>query len=300
MKEFYERDFIERLVRNDLHETPDNLQNETICKLLKYDREIISVRKIKNILHTIRNKYDSAKMTPGDAVGILAAQSTGEPGTQITLRTFHYAGTRVGFVSGGLDRIQEIINATKRIKQAMMEIYLNGDIDCEEIISKLEVVDGIDTVTLSHHNGKEIIYTQGSNLESVLLIPGIDKIKTTTNDIREIERVLGLEAARQSIIEQLYDIYESEGLSIDIRHIILIADMMTVNGEVESLGRNGVMRSKKSPVSKMAFESTISSLYKASVLSEEDKLEGVTENIIAGKLVNIGSGRSDIVLALKE
>ena len=300
MKEFYKRDFIERLVRNDLHETPDNLQNEVICKLLKYDREILSVRNIKNILYRIKNRYDSAKATPGDAVGILAAQSIGEPSTQIILRTFHYAGVSFSHTSSGLERLQEIVNATRRIKEPMMEIYLDESRSCEDVVYDLEMVKGIDTVTVSHPNKREVLYTQGSNLEDVLLIPGVDKKKTTTNNIREIERVLGLEAARQSIIEQLYDIYEFEGLSIDVRHIILIADMMTVNGEVESLGRNGVMRSKKSPVSKMAFESTISSLFRASVFGEEDKLEGVTENIIAGKLVNVGSGRSDIVLALKE
>ena len=296
MKKSHSREFIEKIVRNDLHEVPEVLQAETIERLVEHNNLEFTQQKIKAILQRIKNKYEQSKVVEGEAVGIIAAQSLGEPGTQLTLRTFHYAGIKVSFMSGGLQRIQEIINAVCNIKYSMMEIILNNGIKENIILKKILELKNIKTAKLAHEHDRIVIYTEGSNLKDTLLIKGV---KAITNDIKEVERVLGIEVARQSIITQLYDIYESEGLTIDLRHIILIADMMCVNGEVESLSRIGVMKYKDSIIAKMAYEETLPIIYDAGQYGMEDKLEGITENIIAGVVINRGTGKSDIVLGYK-
>ena len=291
MKKMYSREFIERLVRNELHEIPEVLQEETIEKLIEHNNIGFTQTKIKQILKKIEIKYEQSKISEGEAVGVIASQSLGESSTQMILRTFHYAGVSSKHVSGGLQRIQEIVNAVYNIKYPTMEIKLNNDVKEGDILKRVKELKNIKLVKLSHEHDR--IYTEGSNLRDALLIKGI---KVITNDIKEIEHVLGVEAARQSIIIQLYDIYESEGLVIDLRHIILVADMMTVNGKVESLSRIGVMKHKNSVIAKMAYEETLPIIYDAGQYGMEDKLEGITENIIAGVVINRGTGKSDIVL----
>lgn len=294
MKKMYSGEIISELVHNDLHSAPESLQQETIEKLTERSTELTEY-KIKKILRRIKSKYEQSKIETGSPVGVVAAQSIGEPGTQMTLRTFHIV-TKVGFVTGGLDRIVEIVNATKNIKNPTMQIEISNGASVKLLLEKIGELKNIRTAEVSREHGRNIIYTRGSNLNGVLSIEGVDSQKTITNDIREIEFVLGIEAARDSIIQQLFDIYSGENLEIDIRHIILIADMMTVNGEVEAIGRDGVINHKSSVIARMAYEETMGILYEAGWLSDEDKLNGISENVIIGKVINVGTGRSGINL----
>lgn len=300
MKNLHKREFFKKLVYNDLHNTPISLQEETIDKLMKYNNTGFTTKKVRDILLKIRQQYQNAKTEAGEPVGVVAAQSLGEPGTQLTLRTFHYAGVKAGFMSGGLSRIQEIINATSNIKESAMEIVINNSIDPETILKKILTIRNIEVAILSHDHNRAVIYTEGSNLKEIMNVKGVDTQRTVTNNIKEIEWVLGVEAARESIIEQLYNIYNSEKLDIDIRHITLVADMMTVNGRVEGLNRIGTMKHKNSILARMNYEGTLPILYCAACYGDRDKLEGVSENIIVGNVPNIGSGRKEIKLTMKE
>jgi DNA-directed RNA polymerase subunit A" len=85
-----------------------------------------------------------------------------------------------------------------------------------------------------------VIHTEGSNLGAVLKMDGVDRVRTTTNDIHEVEKVLGIEAARNSIIHEAQTTMEEQGLTVDVRHIMLVADMMTADGIVKSIGRHGI------------------------------------------------------------
>ena len=291
------KEFFEKLVRNELHDLPEAIQNETIEKLIKYNNPGLSAEKVRKVLNKIKTRYEESQVEAGDPVGVVAAQSLGEPSTQMILRTFHYAGVLFKHTTGGLQRVQEIINATRDIKYPRMRIVLDRSRNPELVLKEIQELKGI---KLAQYNPDErAIYTEGSNLREVLEIKGVDTRRTTTNNIREIEQVLGIEAARQSIIEQLYDIYQSEGLEIDIRHIILVADMMTRDGEIKSLGRIGVMKTKSSVIMRMAFEETLSVLYYAAIQGVTDELEGVNENIVAGIPINQGTGNRDIKLRFK-
>ena len=284
--------YIRKKINNDLHELPISISDETISKLILV-RKKLKEETFQSILDKIKNRYEQAKISKGESVGVIAAQSIGEPSTQMILRNFHYAGDLSKHTTGGLQRIQEIINAVYNIKEPMMEIVVNGSRKPELVLEEVQKLKNIKLAKLSHEHDRTVIYTDGSNLKEALKIKDV---KVTTNNIKEIEHVLGVEAARQSIINQLYDIYESEGLSIDLRHFTLVADMMTVNGTVESLSRIGIMKHKDSIIARMAYEETMPIIYDAGQYGMEDRLDGIAENIIVGMVINRGTGKSDIEL----
>ena len=284
--------YIRKKINNDLHELPISISDETISKLILV-RKKLKEETFQSILDKIKNRYEQAKISEGESVGVIAAQSIGEPSTQMILRNFHYAGDLSKHTTGGLQRIQEIINAVYNIKEPMMEIVVNGSRKPELVLEEVQKLKNIKLAKLSHEHDRTVIYTDGSNLKEALKIKDV---KVTTNNIKEIEHVLGVEAARQTIIDQLYDIYESEGLSIDLRHFTLVADMMTVNGTVESLSRVGIMKHKDSIIARMAYEETMPIIYDAGQYGMEDRLDGIAENIIVGMVINRGTGKSDMEL----
>lgn len=108
-------------------------------------------------------------------------------------------------------------------KASIRELRLLADKVRDTQISGLK---GIGKVIIRKED-EWIIHTEGSNLKDILKIDGIDNVRTTTNDIHEIYVVLGIEAARNAIIHEAYRTLSEQGLSVDIRHIMLVADMMT-------------------------------------------------------------------------
>ncbi len=333
----------------------------------------------------------------GESVGILAAQSIGEPGTQMTLRTFHYAGV-ASLAQFGFTRLVEIVDARKTPKKPVMEIYLKGEARENEDKAKavaasieqitLEKVARIEenfnkklvVVTLDRNalrekdiseknaveeirkiapdlvqDGTEIkirakndslrnirrltnrlreivlkgipgvnkviivekevfekeksgksekgekrreltLATDGSNLREVLKNPWVDAERTTTNDIMEIAEVLGIEAARNAIVQEIFKVLEAQDLKVDYRHVSLIADAITSKGEVKSVGRHGLAGEKASVLARAAFEETAKHLVNACVYGEEDHLRGVAENIIIGQTIPCGTGRVKLVM----
>jgi len=317
----------------------------------------------------ILEKYKKALMIPGEAVGTVAAQSIGEPGTQMTLRTFHYAGVVELSVPLGLPRLIEIIDAKRSPKNSIMTVFLDEShnktkkdaeeiadklpekfmkdvvemrIDLKErrlvletknkeaveVLSKLEGVNhrgdtfGIRADTLSElqkikskiekkrlsgikditrafvrkHGEEYLIYTEGSNLKSVLEIPGVDLKRTTTNDIQQIYETLGVEAARNSIINEAMKVLEDQSLDVDIRHIMLVADRMTVTGDVQAVGRTGISGAKGSVLARAAFEETEKHILNAALHNEVDPLKGVAENIIIGQPIPVGTGTVELAV----
>ena len=335
----------------------------------------------KCISLTLEN-YKRAMVEPGEAVGIVAAQSIGEPGTQMTLRTFHYAGVREQNVTLGLPRLIEIVDARRSPSTPIMNIYLDkehrkskekateiarnvitttlGDVSASEpyIDPELEVVvveldpallsdrcvdaeglpdvikltsydvsiDGtrliftpkkevdmkklvasipsqmikgvadIRRVLVTEETGEWVIRTDGSNLSAVLDVPGIDPTRTTTNNVHEIAETLGIEAARNSLMKEALGVLEEQGLDVDIRHVMLMADIMTSTGDVRQIGRHGISGKKSSVLARAAFEITVPNLVDAALKGESDPLKGVTENVIVGQSIPIGTGLVDLYM----
>jgi DNA-directed RNA polymerase subunit A" len=331
---------------------------------------------------------DDFKVAPGEAVGVVAAQSIGEPGTQMVLRSFHTAGISSVVTTTGLPRILEIVDARKRPKFPVMEIKLIKSIEknyekVREIWRRIEEVKtsslisdfkedlksgvlllnldkekmslyeitartvasklgkneslkvdveesnvvkirykgkttaqtrtmfvnilnatiigvkGIIKANINQNDdGTFMIKTSGSNLEEVMNIEGIDKWNIYSNDMFEVLRVYGIEAARNLIANELEMVIEEEGFSISFRHISLVADAMTHTGTIRSIGRHGVAGDKESVFARAAYEETIKHFTNASVFGEEDMLKGVSENILIGKQIGLGTGM--IKLAVKK
>jgi len=328
--------------------------------------------------------YDKSRVEPGQAVGIVTAQSIGEPGTQMTLRTFHTAGIAEKNVTLGLPRIIELVDARKKPATPAMDIYLDKKIkasresaisvarniletsirdlvidvetdhsteiilefdserlkarNCtmDDVISVLEpnkkftqkavkdnviitlveesdsitvntllnkirktIVKGVPEiarVTLKEENGEWVIQTTGSNLLKVLEVEGIDKFNVRTNNIFEIGITLGIEAARNSLISELKATLENQGLEVDIRYLMLVADLMCHKGYLQQIGRHGIAGSKDSVLARAAFEITVPTIARAAKEGEIEELKGITENVIVGSQIPIGSGTVDIYM----
>jgi len=328
--------------------------------------------------------FDKSRVEPGQAVGIVTAQSIGEPGTQMTLRTFHTAGIAEKNVTLGLPRIIELVDARKKPATPVMDIYLDKDskssrekaisvarnilettirdlvtgtetdhsteiileFDSERLKSRnctiedavsvlesnkkftlestkdtiiLKLVEESDSitvntllnkilktlvrgvadiarVTLKEENGEWIIQTTGSNLLKVLEVEGIDKKNVRTNNIFEISGTLGIEAARNSLINELKATLENQGLEVDVRYLMLVSDLMCHKGWLQQIGRHGIAGSKDSILARAAFEITVPTIARAAKVGEVEELKGITENVIVGSQIPIGSGTVDIYM----
>ncbi len=356
---------------------------------------IVTDEQYSKILAQMVKEYKHTRIEPCEAVGVVAAQSIGEPGTQMTMRTFHYAGVAEINVTLGLPRLIEIMDARKEPSTPTMTIYLRegystdrdkarqvswqieaaplqefGDITtdmanmqivvhvnravCEkrkisvreilEIAPKkikerrhyrdfeyetnesegllvfipkdrgsyqnlfqlkehvrnviVQGIDDIERVVVRKEAGEYILYTEGSNLKDVFAIRGVDTTRTRTNNINEISQVLGVEAARNAIINEALATLSEQGIMVDVRHIMLVADMMCMEGEVKQIGRHGIAGEKESVLSRAAFEVTVNHLLDAAVAHESDILCGVTENVIVGQPIQLGTG--DVKLVVKQ
>lgn len=348
----------------------------------------ITLKQLKEIVNVVKQTYLNALVEPGEAVGTVAAQSIGEPGTQMTLRTFHYAGVAELNVTLGLPRLIEILDARRFPSATLMKIQLKGRlaksrekarqfaqkiemITLEDIASQTEMdlinlefvvtldkdrikskdltpgkiasklqkslrtkviskglkvhikpkapsppdlrrmavkakrvqlggIKGINRMVVKAEGGEYVVYTEGSNFAEILAVPGVDQVRTTTNNIHEIEKVLGIEAARNAIINEAVDTLEEQGLDVDIRHIMLVADMMTASGEIMQIGRHGISGKKASVLARASFEITVKHLLEACTRGEIDKLDGIIENVIAGQPIPLGTGSVELEMARGE
>src|SRR5881392_4533953 len=125
--------------------------------------------------------------------------------------------------------------------------------------------------------------------------PRSSNCRTWTNSIQEIYEVLGIEAARNAIVNEAYNTLQEQGLTVDIRHIMLVSDMMTNDGDVKAIGRHGISGRKSSVLARAAFEITAHHLLRAAITGEVDYLDGVAENVIVGQPVTLGTGAVNLI-----
>ena len=177
---------------------------------------------------------------------------------------------------------RELLQLVERLR----EIVFKGIEEIERVVIRKEEIDGEEQF---------VLYTEGSAFGDVLDIEGVDASRTTCNNIHEIYRNLGVEAARETIIDETKNTLEEQGLDdVNVRHLMLVADIMTNNGEIESIGRHGISGSKDSVLARAAFEVTVNHLLEAAIHGEYDELDGVIENVIAGKPISLGTGDVDL------
>jgi DNA-directed RNA polymerase subunit A" len=178
-----------------------------------------------------------------------------------------------------------------QLVEELREIVFKGIEEIDRVVIRKEDVDD---------DEEFVLYTEGSSLKDVLGIDGVDSSRTTCNNIHEINSNLGIEAAREKIIDETMDTLAEQGLDdVNIRHLMLVADIMTNNGEIESIGRHGISGNKDSVLARAAFEVTVNHLLDAAIHGEVDALDGVTENVIVGKPIKLGTGDVDLRMSAK-
>jgi DNA-directed RNA polymerase subunit A" len=377
-------------------ELPPRLRRKVLGELESRD---VTVEQADEIARATEAQYLDQRIDPLDPVGTVSAQSIGEPGTQLTMNTFHYAGVAEIDVTQGLPRLIELVDARKTPDTPMMTIHLEdeyatnrerahevvwqleatkilalGDVstnvadmqvsidlnpetlqerwptvdDTDEIAGEiadiiedslgvstvqqgttvqfgpeepsyrdlLQLVEelreitfkGIEDVSRVVIRKEEIegdadeepreefvLYTEGSAFGDALEIEGVDASRSTCNNIHEIHRTLGIEAAREVIIEETNDTLAEQGLEmVNVRHLMLVADLMTHGGEIDSIGRHGISGNKESVLARASYEVTVNHLLDAAVHGEVDDLNGVIENVIVGKPIKLGTGDVDL------
>ena len=347
--------------------------------------------KKKEVIRRVKEEYEKAKINPGESIGIITAESFGEPGTQMILRTFHFAGVAEAEVSLGLPRLIEIFDARKEPSTPRTEIYLKHGIKndkekikqiasqlvetklqdiatefflnltqfrieinidkkkmrelkiteaqiekaADETLKKVKVsfsgdklivkpkkdeensikelfhlkekskevhlkgIKGISLVSPIYNGTEFVILCVGANLKDVFKIEGIDITRTITNDIFMMADVLGIEAARQAIMNESLNVIKQQGLEIDLRHLMLLADAMTNSGKIKGITRSGITAEKESVLARASFETPLKHIVNASLIGEEDTLNSVIENVMVNQAVPLGTGLPDLIAKMR-
>lgn len=347
---------------------------EEVDKFLPKD---ISDKDIKKVLENVCEEYEESKITPYEAIGIITAQSVGEPSTQMALNTFHFAGVSSKSIQG-LPRLIEILDAKKNLESPMMKIFFKDknivekdvkkivnqiaetslrnfsnkfDINIEEKLVKIELdlkklkslnididnlvscldkkikkssqieqnhlivkatnsanlkdlmnlkelalnsivfgIKGIKDVSILKEDEEYVVYTSGVAIRQVLNIDEIDGNRIYCNDFFEVLNVYGIEAARNVIISEILEVVKSQGLTINERHVLLLADVMTYTGELKGMTRYGIVGNKQNVLTRASFETPLKHLSKGALLNEKNKLNTITENVMTNQIVRVGTG----------
>jgi len=384
------KEYVSKKVEEYKEVIPENKLGELQSAIMSLEIDI-TPEEVDRIFELAKEEYLKSLVQPGEPVGIVAAQSIGEPGTQMTLRTFHFAGVRELNVTLGLPRLIEIVDARKTPSTPMMKIYLKEeyknnvekvleiarrleytkvqnvvssiDIDLANFaliltldpdmmrdkgVSFSDVVSALKKLKLPEHEIEEseeenrititftnlsdimtlfklrekvlnakikglkgikraivrkegdeyVIYTDGSDLAAVVELPEVDTTRIWTNNIFEIQKVLGIEAARAHIVREIKRVLDEQGFDVDYRHILIVADMMTRDGTVKQVGRHGVTGEKESILARAAFEVTVKHLLEAAIHAEKEEFVGVVENIIIGQPIRLGTGMVELTMRL--
>jgi len=174
-----------------------------------------------------------------------------------------------------------------KLKEKIKEIVIKG-------------IPGIKQVMPTKSKNEFIIVTAGSNLKEVLELKEIDFTRTTTNNMFEVAKVLGIEAGRQAIINEALTVIKDQGLDVDIRHIMFLADIMTSTGGIKGITRSGITGEKESVLARATFETPIKHIISAALVGEEDHLNSVIENVLLNQPIPLGTGLPDLIAKMNK
>lgn len=262
----------------------------------------------------------------GVPVGVIAAQSIGEPGTQLTLRTKHTGGVVGIDVTQGLPRVQELFEVrTPKIPSPLAEI--SGKVRVKETVDGFEIkLSGKD----KNNATKVINYVLPSNINLLVsdgdLVAAGTQLSSGSLDVREVMEVRGIEAAQKYLVNSIQDVYESQGIVIHDKHIEVLVKEMSDKLKIEDPGdtnflygqvvtralyldENEKVKAKNqtpakgrkvllgliqsslttpSWLSAASFQQTTSVLTESSLIAQVDNLIGLKENVIIGRLIPVG------------
>ncbi len=163
----------------------------------------------------------------------------------------------------------------------------------------LRGVPGIKQVLPVKEGSNLVIKCGGSNIKEVLKMEEVDKRYVVSNNFFEIAATLGIEAARQTIINEASAVIENQGLDVDVRHILLLAELMTHNGVVKGITRGGIAGEKGSVLARASFETPIPHIVNAAISGEVDNLNSIIESVIVNQPVPTGTGLPNLISTTK-
>ena len=314
-----------------INDTVDEVLAERIEKV----RDRVSIRSVLTCKSQFgvcikcygRDLANQAEVEIGEAVGIIAAQSIGEPGTQLTMRTFHSGGVAGDDITQGLPRVEELFEARKPKHHAIIA----------EIEGRAEVEDtgkGLSKVTIVPDEGeaREYAIPYGARLaakQGMHLKPG-DKLTEGSVNPHDILRVCGLQATQRYLVYEVQKVYKSQGVEINDKHIEVMVRQMLHKVKIEESGSTdflpgeyidinqfetsntkaieeggepavakpillGITKASlatDSFMSAASFQETTRVLTDAAIKGKVDPLIGLKENVIIGKLIPAGTGMS--------
>lgn len=273
-----------------------------------------------------RNLATGAEVEVGEAVGIIAAQSIGEPGTQLTMRTFHTGGVAGDDITQGLPRIQELFEARNPKGQAVISEIDGEVVDIREVKDRreIEVQGEAENKVYSAPYGARIKVSVGTKLNAG------DELTEGSVDPKEMLKVRGMRGVSNYILQEVQKVYRMQGVEINDKHVeVMIRQMLRklrvidsgdtdllpgsyvevpefeqANAKVLLEGRNpavgrpvllGITKASletDSFLSAASFQETTRVLTDAAIKGKVDRLLGLKENVIIGKLVPAGTGMS--------
>ncbi len=272
-----------------------------------------------------RNLATGKEMTIGEAVGTIAAQSIGEPGTQLTMRTFHTGGVATAEdITQGLPRVEELFEGRKPKGMAVVA-EIAGRISFQENKKKQEVVITSDT---GEKKAAQIIFGSRLRVSEGDYVEAGEKITEGSINPHDILRIIGVNGVQEYIVKEIQIVYRNQGVDIDDKHIEVIVRQMLSKIAVEEQGdsdylpgriisykefkklRQELIDAGKEPLegtrvlygitkaslatdsflSAASFQETTRVLTDAAVKGKEDMLLGLKENVIIGKLIPAGTG----------
>jgi len=199
-----------------------------------------------------------------------------------------------------LDQSDQIYILKNFQDQLQNNIILRGIKGINKVILR-QIKDNL--VELNGAFKKEDIWvldTVGSNLLSILSLDYIDKVRTFSNDIQEIYNVLGIEAARQSIYNELADVIEFDGTYINYHNFSVLVDRMTYSYKMISIFRHGINNDNIGPIAKASFEETPEMFLKAARHAELDTFRGISANVMTGQEGYFGTSAFQVILDIDE
>ena len=271
-----------------------------------------------------RNLATGKEVNIGEAVGIIAAQSIGEPGTQLTMRTFHTGGVAGGDITQGLPRVEELFEARKPKGLAIIS-EITGRVEIDETGKRKEVI------VVPKEGEREVYqipYGSRVRVKQGQLVEAGDPLTQGSINPHDIVRVKGIGGVQEYIVKEVQRVYRLQGVDINDKHIEVIVrqmlskvkvedpgdtdllpggyeDVLTFqecNEEAESQGLRpavakrvllGITKASlatDSFLSAASFQETTRVLTEAAIKGKEDHLIGLKENVILGKLIPAGTG----------
>jgi len=271
----------------------------------------------------------------GEAVGVIAAQSIGEPGTQLTMRTFHMGGVAGDDITQGLPRVEELFEARKPKKMAILS-DIDGSVEIEEARKNAMISIKVTNTDNGDEKTYQTPYIAGIRVKSGDMVTAGDKLTEGALNPHDVMRILGKDATQAYLISEVQKVYRQQGVDINDKHIeVIVRQMMRKvkvedGGDTELLagttidandvkganaaiakridaGETELKPAEASPLlmgitkaslatesflSAASFQETTKVLTEAAIKGKVDRLIGLKENVIIGKLVPAGSGLS--------